>query len=229
MNLLQEVYQIKAMMQNGDVKIQELIRNIAVTLACKLYLVNPHGEITVSSTIENNLTLENDFCERLKLLESDVTNIPIAEGFIKNTTSDQPVQIICVTNLGKFGNLIFAKQEAFNEEELIFVALSSFAVFVCMKQKSTRFRPSYKAIISSLTHSEIQLLKKVFQVIPRRGGVFRASVISEDNGISPSQMSHGLKQLESIGIITKHSLGRTGTYINILDPEFIDHLLQERG
>jgi transcriptional pleiotropic repressor len=80
-----------------------------------------------------------------------------------------------------------------------------------------------KSAISTLSFSEQEAIKHIFEELNGQEGILVASKIADRVGITRSVIVNALRKFESAGVIESRSLGMKGTYIKILN----DILLEE--
>lgn len=74
------------------------------------------------------------------------------------------------------------------------------------------------AAMKTLSYSEAEALKHVFQEIEGNETLLVASRIADACGITRSVIVNALRKLESAGVIQSRSLGKKGTRIKLLIP-----------
>ena len=78
--------------------------------------------------------------------------------------------------------------------------------------------------IATLSYSEIEAVRQIFNELKGTEGLLVASKIADRFGITRSVIVNALRKLESAGIIETRSLGMKGTHIKILNNQFINEL-----
>ncbi len=76
-------------------------------------------------------------------------------------------------------------------------------------------------VVNLLSYSEQQSIKKLFENCKDDELFIVASRVADEIGISRSVIVNALRKLESAGLVKSRSLGIKGSYIKILDPEFL--------
>ena len=64
----------------------------------------------------------------------------------------------------------------------------------------------------------------IFEALDGEEGRLTASSIADEIGITRSVIVNALRKLESAGIIESRSLGMKGTYLKVLNQQFIKEL-----
>jgi len=78
--------------------------------------------------------------------------------------------------------------------------------------------------INSLSYSELEAIEHIFEELEGNEGLLVASKIADRVGITRSVIVNALRKLESAGVIESRSLGMKGTYIKILNDNFLYEL-----
>ncbi len=91
------------------------------------------------------------------------------------------------------------------------------------ESEETRKQNMVRSAISTLSFSEQDAVRHIFQELEGNEGVLIASKVADKAGITRSVIVNGLRKLESAGVIETRSLGMKGTYISVVN----DNLLKE--
>jgi transcriptional pleiotropic repressor len=78
--------------------------------------------------------------------------------------------------------------------------------------------------ISSLSYSELEAVEHIFEELNGNEGLLVASKIADRVGITRSVIVNALRKLESASVIESRSLGMKGTFIKILNNNFLAEL-----
>lgn len=79
-----------------------------------------------------------------------------------------------------------------------------------------------KSAISTLSDSELQAIKAVFDALDGTEGILVASRIADNTGITRSVIVNALKKFDSAGVISTKSSGMKGTKIKVLNEAVFD-------
>lgn len=79
-----------------------------------------------------------------------------------------------------------------------------------------------KSAISTLSASELQAIKAVFDALDGTEGILVASRIADNTGITRSVIVNALKKFDSAGVILTKSSGMKGTKIKVLNEAVFD-------
>ena len=78
--------------------------------------------------------------------------------------------------------------------------------------------------ISTLSFSELEAIKHIFEELDGNEGILVASKIADRVGITRSVIVNALRKFESAGVIESRSSGMKGTYIKVLNDVVFDEL-----
>lgn len=81
-----------------------------------------------------------------------------------------------------------------------------------------------KSAIGTLSFSEQEAIKYIFEELNGKEGILVASKIADKVGITRSVIVNALRKFESAGVIESRSLGMKGTYIKILNNVLLEEL-----
>ena len=82
--------------------------------------------------------------------------------------------------------------------------------------------------INSLSYSEQEAINHIFDELAGSEGLLVASKVADRVGITRSVIVNALRKLESAGVIESRSLGMKGTYIRVLNENFLQELEAQR-
>lgn len=78
--------------------------------------------------------------------------------------------------------------------------------------------------VSALSYSEAAAVAHAFQALGGSDGLLVAAHVAHRTGFTRSTLVKALRKLESAGVIATHSLGKKGTYIQVLNPNVLDQV-----
>ena len=78
-----------------------------------------------------------------------------------------------------------------------------------------RKRQNVNLAIGTLSATEVEAVKYIFQELSGNEGILVASKIADSAGITRSVIVNALRKLESAGVIESRSSGMKGTFIKI--------------
>ncbi len=126
----------------------------------------------------------------------------------------------------RLGTLVLARfGNPFDEEDLILAEYGAAVVGMELLrakshglQEETRRKAAVQVAVGSLSYSEREAMRSVFEELGGGNGLLVASKIADRMGLTRSVIVNGLRKLGSAGVISARSLGMKGTYIQILNP-----------
>ena len=90
--------------------------------------------------------------------------------------------------------------------------------------EESRKKQIVKSAISTLSYSELEAIRHIFQELGGAEGVLVASRIADRIGITRSVIVNALRKFESAGVIESRSSGMKGTYIKVLNDLVFEEL-----
>lgn len=81
-----------------------------------------------------------------------------------------------------------------------------------------------KSAVSTLSSSELEAIKHIFNELEGTEGVLVASKIADRVGITRSVIVNALRKFESAGVIESRSSGMKGTYIRVVNEVIFDEI-----
>ena len=84
-----------------------------------------------------------------------------------------------------------------------------------------------RSAINTLSYTELQAIRCIFEELNGREGILVASKIADKAGITRSVVVNALRKFESAGVILSRSSGMKGTYIKVLNDAVYDELEDE--
>jgi transcriptional pleiotropic repressor len=132
----------------------------------------------------------------------------------------------------RLGTLILSRlDKAFADDDLLLTEYSATVIAVeIMRERSevaekeARSKAIVQMAISSLSYSELEAVEHIFEELNGNEGLLVASKIADRVGITRSVIVNALRKLESASVIESRSLGMKGTFIKILNNNFLAEL-----
>ena len=224
--LLEKTRQVNELLQKNnlfDVQAELPYNKMAMILGDILesnaYIISSSGDLLgyTEKLDVNNARIKNMFKEKkfpqgyteaVDMLKVTEANIPIDSdltAFPFESRELYPFGLTTIVPLygaGKrLGTIILARVEkSFNEDDVVQMA------------------------INTLSYSELKAVHAIFEALDGEEGRLTASSIADEIGITRSVIVNALRKLESAGIIESRSLGMKGTYLKVLNQQFIKEL-----
>lgn len=219
-------------------------------LESNAYIISSSGDLLgyTEKLDVNNARIKNMFKEKkfpqgyteaVDMLKVTEANIPIDSdltAFPFESRELYPFGLTTIVPLygaGKrLGTIILARfEKSFNEDDLVLAEYSATVVGmqILYHQSRTieaevRSATAVQMAINTLSYSELKAVHAIFEALDGEEGRLTASSIADEIGITRSVIVNALRKLESAGIIESRSLGMKGTYLKVLNQQFIKEL-----
>lgn len=172
--------------------------------------------------------------ERLLSVLSTNENVNLETlGFEKEVVSkDRAIVSPIIIGGDRLGTLMaYRRGHGFGIEEIIVNEYAATVIGMAMKQSESeehaeemRKLQIVKGALSSLSYSEAEAVRHIFNELKGDEGILIASKIADRVGITRSVIVNALRKFESAGIITSRSSGMRGTYIKVLNDAVYDEI-----
>ena len=192
------------------------------------YMYEGVDEITELLTGELGEFVDDQLNERLLNILSTKENVNMATlGFSSEISASSFVGMIVPIDIAgeRLGTLfIYRNNSMFDIEDIILgeygatvVGLEIMRSINEENSEEARKTSVVKSAISTLSFSEQEAIKHIFNELDGNEGILVASKIADRVGITRSVIVNALRKFESAGVIESRSLGMKGTYIKILN------------
>lgn len=167
-------------------------------------------------------------------IDSDLTAFPVE---LRAEYPQGWTTIIPIFGAGeRLGTIILARiEESFGDEDLVLAEYSATVVGMqILYQQSrsieaeVRSATAVQMAVNTLSYSELKAVQAIFKALDGEEGRLTASSVADEIGITRSVIVNALRKLESAGIIESRSLGMKGTYLKILNKQFMKELDKKR-
>lgn len=252
MELLEKVRKLNWVLQEsstGVFSFNDLCSILSDLMDSNVYIINKKGKVigvhykirSDSSAITDPETGTEKFPQEyndalLKVLSTKVnmTDEEALEIFKYDyDTYDKLHTVIPITCGGqRLGTLIVTRyRPPFSDEDIILGEYGATVVGLEIQRRKTlemeeedRKRQVVQMAIATLSYSEVEAVRQIFNELKGTEGLLVASKIADRSGITRSVIVNALRKLESAGVIETRSLGMKGTHIKILNSKFMDEL-----
>lgn len=221
-----------------DVLSEILISNILViSKKGKILGIKNRGDITeIKELIENNVGsyINHLLNERLLNILSTKENVSFNTLGFEFEGVDDYLGIITPIDIGgeRLGTLfVYRKINKYSIDDII---LSEYGVTVVGLEmmrsvneenaEENRKIQIVKSAIGTLSFSELEAIKHIFEELQGNEGILVASKIADKVGITRSVIVNALRKFESAGVIESRSSGMKGTYIKVLNDVIFEEL-----
>lgn len=253
MSLLQKTRRLNKIQQRSgyeQIQFDEVCKILAEDLDCNLYVISRKGRIlgydhalafTPVEAYKNLLrdkTVPDEYNERLLSVSDTLVNLDSTSDLVLNmekgldlrnkTTTIIPI----IGNRERLGTLVvnmFERQAT--EEDLVLLEYSATIMGIEIHREKqselemdTRKRQVVELALNTLSYSEAEAVKHIFNELDGNEGRLVASKIADQAGITRSVIVNALRKFESAGVIKSRSLGMKGTHITVLNDKLLDEL-----
>lgn len=178
--------------------------------------------------------IDNNLNERLLSILSTKENVNLETlGFERNDSHSYHVTIAPIDIAGeRLGTLfVYRQDDAYDIDDIILCEYGSTVVGLEMmrsvneeNQEESRKIQVVKSAFGTLSYSETDAIRHIFDELDGNEGILVASKIADRYGITRSVIVNALRKFESAGVIESRSSGMKGTYIKVLNDAVFDEL-----
>ncbi len=206
-----------------------LVDRAGVILGMALFAGN---ECPIVTEVTDKGRFPAAFNRELLRLEESVPNVQ-REGEICDFRDDATcimgskvdLMVPVVGNGHRLGTLVMSRfGERFTDEDSVVAEYgATVAAMEMLRERGergealARKKAAVQVAIGSLSYSELEAVRHVFEELNGMEGFLVASKIADRVGITRSVIVNALRKFESAGVIESRSLGMKGTYIKILN------------
>ena len=142
------------------------------------------------------------------------------------------VTVVPVEGSGlRMGSVVLSGKEPLDEAGLALaelaasvVAMEILRVRASESEARARARTSARVAVESLSYSELEAARAIFDALGGDEGLLVASRIADREGITRSVIVNALRKLESADMIESRSLGMKGTHIRVRSSALLEEL-----
>src|SRR5690625_4531687 len=253
MNLLERTRKINALLQKSaskPVNFNDMSKTLSEVINGNVFIISRKGRLLGVAT---NQEIENDrmkqMLEERQFPEEYTRELLNVQETTANIDTDSTLTVFPYENRELFkdglttivpiigggeriGTLVLGRlTESFLDDDLILAEYGATVVGMEILQAKAeeieieaRNRAVVQMAISSLSFSELEAIDHIFEELNGTEGLLVASKIADRVGITRSVIVNALRKLESAGVIESRSLGMKGTYIKVLNENFLVEL-----
>ncbi|MBM7552757.1 GTP-sensing pleiotropic transcriptional regulator CodY [Thalassobacillus pellis] len=257
MQLLERARKINSMLQKTtgkSVNFNDMSATLRDVIGANIFILSRRGKLlgfAIKQEIENErmkaMLSERQFPEaytqNLFTIQETTANIDINSEFTAFPVENRDLfengltTIVPIIGGGeRLGTLILSRiSDSFEEDDLLLAEYGATVVGMEILHEKTeeieqeaRSKAVVQMAISSLSYSELEAIEHIFEELEGNEGLLVASKIADRVGITRSVIVNALRKLESAGVIESRSLGMKGTYIKVLNNNFLLELQKLR-
>ncbi len=186
----------------------------------------------VSSHVGDHI--DNALNERLLSVLSTKENVNLETlGFTQGTVSGYQAIIDPIEIAGeRLGTVFMYKcDDPYTIDDIILSEYGTTVVSLEMMRsvneeqaEEARKRQIVKSAIGTLSYSELEAIRHIFEELDGTEGILVASKIADRVGITRSVIVNALRKFESAGVIESRSSGMKGTYIKVVNDIIFEEL-----
>jgi transcriptional pleiotropic repressor len=250
--LLEKTRSLNSLLQQnkvGEISYQELSEILGSLMDSNVYLVDTEGSIigshfavsedsaTIKSPETGSESLEAKTAEALLNITDTEINLTDSKALalfpsLPKTANKFHTIVPIIGGTKRLGTAIFVRYEPkYDDEDIILAEYGATLVGYAITREEAFAAETYertRAIvikaIETLSYSEIEAIKLMFDELGGKEGLLVASRIADKSGITRSVIVNALRKLESAGVIESRSLGMKGTHIKVVEELFLTEL-----
>lgn len=220
--------------------LSDILNSNVLVLSKKGKLLAIHevkGFFQVRELLTDNMGtfVDDKLNERILNILSTKENINLETlGFASEVTTNKIVGMVVPIDIAgvRLGSLfLYRHTKNYHIEDIILgeygatvVGLEIMRSINDENSEETRRTAIVKSAIGTLSFSEQEAIKHIFNELTGKEGILVASKIADKVGITRSVIVNALRKFESAGVIESRSLGMKGTYIKILNEVLLEEL-----
>ncbi|HLQ73891.1 MAG TPA: GTP-sensing pleiotropic transcriptional regulator CodY [Bacillota bacterium] len=253
MELLNRARQINAMLQKTAgkaVNFNDMSKTLSKVIKGNVFVLSRRGKllgVAINQEIENERMKEmleekrfpEEYTKTLFNIHETTPNLDIdSEHTVfpeenRDIFKNSYTTIVPIIGGGeRLGTLILGRlSNQFEADDLLLAEYGATVVGMEILQgkaeeieKEARSKAVVQMAINSLSYSELEAIDHIFEELDGKEGLLVASKIADRVGITRSVIVNALRKLESAGVIESRSLGMKGTYIKVLNNNFLKEL-----
>ena len=253
MELLTSFRKINEMLQNTrgtTVNYMEMAKSLSDVIDTNVFILSIDGRIhghafaqqvqsdSMKKTLEDG-HIPTEYNKVLPEVSETLANVDIDSEYSAFPAENKDLFKTGLTTLvpiigggDRLGTLLLSRlDKAFDDDDLLLTEYSATVIAVeIMRERSevaekeARSKAIVQMAISSLSYSELEAVEHIFEELNGNEGLLVASKIADRVGITRSVIVNALRKLESASVIESRSLGMKGTFIKILNNNFLAEL-----
>ena len=244
--LLDKMRRINRVLHYGDsdvVSFGEICEVMSAELSADVVVISSKGKILGAGRTENSVLwpglsvgdfIDKELNERFLNILSTQDNASLeALGFDREQArrSKAIVSPVEISRM-RLGTIFICREgENFDIDEIILTEHGTTIIGLEMRRSlneenaaEMRRRQVVQSAIGTLSASEVEAVRYIFEELDGSEGILVASRIADRVGITRSVIVNALRKLESAEVIESRSSGMKGTYIHILNDLIFEEL-----
>ncbi|WP_152392465.1 GTP-sensing pleiotropic transcriptional regulator CodY [Paenibacillus guangzhouensis] len=253
MTLLANTRALNKLLQRADgkaVNFREMSEILRDAIQANIYVVSQKGKVLGYGVMDesdlhaleqtaNDVRIPEEINQLLLSFDNTARNTDAGmqnqEGLnqISAFFSHSIVTVVPIIGRGeRIGTIVLTSPKAlFQDDDLVLAEFGSAIVGMEISRDladehevETRNKSAVLSAVNSLTYSELDAVEHIVHELTGNEGLLVASKVADRAGITRSVIVNALRKLEGAGVIETRSLGMKGTYIKIINDQFISHI-----
>lgn len=258
MDLLTKTRKINALLQrtgSNPVNFKDMSETLCDVIGANVFIVSRRGKLLGYSIMQKvdyermkQMLEERQFPEEytnsLLELRETTANLDVDSKYTAFPTENKDLfangltTVVPIIGGGeRLGTLLLSRlNDEFQNDDLILAEYGATVVGLeILREKAeeieaeARSKAVVQMAISSLSYSELEAIEHIFDELGGKEGLLVASKVADRVGITRSVIVNALRKLESAGVIESRSLGMKGTFIKVLNDNFLEELAKVKS
>ncbi|MGB9779289.1 GTP-sensing pleiotropic transcriptional regulator CodY [Caldanaerobacter sp.] len=244
MTLLEKTRKLNRILQKTGIQpvdFMEMASILKEVIEANVYILSRKGKVLGYSALKDygdevfikDKAIPEEYNDRLLKVTETLANDKGKLFKEEKALSDLIVTVVPINGGGdRLGTLLLIRAtKEFTDDDLIIAEYGATVVGLEILrakneeiEEEARKRAVVQMALGTLSYSELQAIKNIFEELKGKEGLLVASKIADKVGITRSVIVNALRKFESAGIIESRSLGMKGTHIRILNEKLLEEL-----
>jgi transcriptional pleiotropic repressor len=244
MTLLEKTRKLNRILQKTGIQpvdFMEMASILKEVIEANVYILSRKGKVLGYSALKDygdeifvkDKLIPEEYNDRLLSVTETLANDKGKLFKEENALSDLIVTVVPINGGGdRLGTLLLIRAtKEFTDDDLIIAEYGATVVGLEILrakneeiEEEARKRAIVQMALGTLSYSELQAIKNIFEELKGKEGLLVASKIADKVGITRSVIVNALRKFESAGIIESRSLGMKGTHIRVLNEKLLEEL-----
>ncbi|HBT49428.1 MAG: GTP-sensing transcriptional pleiotropic repressor CodY [Caldanaerobacter subterraneus] len=244
MTLLEKTRKLNRILQKTGIQpvdFMEMASILKEVIEANVYILSRKGKVLGYSALKDygdeifakDKAIPEEYNDRLLRVTETLANDKGKLFKEEKVLSDLIVTVVPINGGGdRLGTLLLIRAtKEFTDDDLIIAEYGATVVGLEILrakneeiEEEARKRAVVQMALATLSYSELQAIKNIFEELKGKEGLLVASKIADKVGITRSVIVNALRKFESAGIIESRSLGMKGTHIRVLNEKLLEEL-----
>ncbi|AAM24668.1 transcriptional pleiotropic repressor [Caldanaerobacter subterraneus subsp. tengcongensis MB4] len=244
MTLLEKTRKLNRILQKTGIQpvdFMEMASILKEVIEANVYILSRKGKVLGYSALKDygdeifakDKAIPEEYNDRLLRVTETLANDKGKLFKEEKALADLIVTVVPINGGGdRLGTLLLIRStKEFTDDDLIIAEYGATVVGLEILrakneeiEEEARKRAVVQMALATLSYSELQAIKNIFEELKGKEGLLVASKIADKVGITRSVIVNALRKFESAGIIESRSLGMKGTHIRVLNEKLLEEL-----